>query len=143
MQGLSPSICKNGNKAAHAVKFRPSNMSGNSKSPAIKNKPKKLNGRSTPGQLLGYVLAACAAAIAIVIYCSSTSKRPVTAAAAAEPEPLDVFAVAKAEFEKKFAAATNKTTVKGYFTRMVSNCVTLISRNPASTTVWSGCTKDN
>ena len=118
-------------------------MSGNSKSPAIKNKPKKLNGRSTPGQMLGYVLAACAAAIAIVIYCSSTSKRPVTAAAAAEPEPEDVFAVAKAEFEKKFAAASNKTTVNGFFTRMVSNCVTLISRNPASTTVWSGCTKDN
>ncbi len=36
------------------------------------------------------------------------------AAAAAEPELVDVFAAAKVEFEKKFAAAGNKTTVNHF-----------------------------
>ena len=51
-------------------------MSGYGKGPVISpvKKPKKGNGR-TSGQLVGYLLAACAVAIAIVIYCSSTSKQ--------------------------------------------------------------------
>jgi len=51
-------------------------MSGYGKGPVISpvKKPKKGNGR-TSGQLVGYLLAVCAVAIAIVIYCSSTSKQ--------------------------------------------------------------------